>query len=132
MKAAPSFLLLSTATPGLLATKVAAHTGYVVRGVPGSVVASIGIVLPSYLIMLTVVVLLSTMQNSTVFASFLKGIRPAVFGMLLATLCSIATKSVAGLSQFAVAALSFGAIWGLGISPFMVLFAAGVAGVFLL
>jgi hypothetical protein len=52
--------------------------------------------------------------------------------MLLATLCSIATKSVADLPQFVLAAMSFGAIWGLGISPFFVLFAAGLAGIFLL
>lgn len=68
-------------TPGPILIS-AAFIGYVVKGFLGATVATIGIFFPPALLMVTLSNVLETVKNSVAIQAALKGIRPAVIGMI--------------------------------------------------
>ena len=77
-------VVLSQAMPGALAVNCATQTGYKLYGKLGAVVCALGVVLPSYLIIVCLAgVLLKYNDNHYVIGAF-NGIRAVVVGMILA------------------------------------------------
>ncbi|BAU64886.1 chromate transporter [Stanieria sp. NIES-3757] len=68
-------------TPGPILIS-AAFIGYVVKGFLGATVATVGIFFPPALLMVTLSDVLETIKNSVVVQAALRGIRPAVIGMI--------------------------------------------------
>jgi chromate transporter len=125
---------LSNVLPGSEALKLAMFVGFAAGSLPGVLAALLGAVLPPTMIMLTLVSLLQRFQSEIWMANFIKGMAPAV-GVLIALVSwqifrSDASKSI-GRRALLIAALAFVALWFDLPSP-LVLFAAGILGVFLL
>ena len=78
-----SAIALSQITPGPILIS-AAFIGYAVKGILGSLVATIGIFFPPAMLMITCSDLLEQMKNSSTIQTALKGVRPAVIGMIFA------------------------------------------------
>lgn len=74
---------LSQVTPGPVAVNAATFIGLRAAGVPGAIVATIGVCLPCFVIMLIVIKLLDRYRNSTVVEGAFAGIRPVTIGLLL-------------------------------------------------
>ncbi len=74
-------IALGQLTPGPILISAAA-IGYSVKGILGSLVATIGIFFPPALLMLTCSHLLQRIKSSYVIQAALKGIRPAVVGLI--------------------------------------------------
>ena len=53
----PDIIALAQSAPGVLAVNMAIFTGYKIRGVKGSIAATLGSVLPSFLIILLIAML---------------------------------------------------------------------------
>jgi len=70
-------------TPGPILIS-AAFIGYKVAGLPGSVVATIGIYLPPALLMIAGTQALERIRQSIAIKSLLRGMRPAIIGMIFA------------------------------------------------
>lgn len=68
-------------TPGPILIS-AAFIGYVVKGFLGAIVATVGIFFPPALLMVTLSDVLETIKSSVTIQAALKGIRPAVIGMI--------------------------------------------------
>jgi len=77
-------IAISEATPGAIGVKMATFSGYMVAGVPGGIVATIGIVMPSVIISLIVARLLVRFRQSSLVDSILYGLRPAALGLIAA------------------------------------------------
>ncbi len=81
---APEFasaIALGQVTPGPILIS-AAFIGYAVKGIVGSLVATVGIFFPPAMLMLTCSHLLEQIKQSPTIQAALKGIRPAVIGMI--------------------------------------------------
>ena len=78
-----SAIALSQITPGPILIS-AAFIGYAVKGILGSLVATIGIFFPPAMLMITCSDLLEQIKNSSTIQTALKGVRPAVIGMIFA------------------------------------------------
>lgn len=77
-------VVLSQAMPGALAVNCATQVGYKLYGKKGAVICTLGVVLPSYLIIVCLAgVLLKYNDNHYVIGAF-NGIRAVVVGMILA------------------------------------------------
>ncbi|MEO0490767.1 MAG: chromate transporter, partial [Cyanobacteria bacterium J06659_2] len=74
-------IALGQLTPGPILISAAA-VGYSVKGFLGSLVATFGIFFPPAMLMLTCSNLLDNIKQSTVIQAALKGIRPAVVGLI--------------------------------------------------
>ncbi len=79
------FVAVSESTPGPIMTNLATYVGSSQAGFPGSVVATIAVVLPSSVSVLLIMMLLKNLLKKPCVQAALRGIKPSVVGMLLAT-----------------------------------------------
>lgn len=79
-------LAISQSLPGILAVNIATSIGDKLRGMRGSIVASLGTILPSFLIILAIAIFLTPdmIKNNRMISSIFMGIRPAVVALIIA------------------------------------------------
>jgi chromate transporter len=118
--------------PGPTVVQVIAYAGYVLRGWPGSLVATVAFLAPSVLAMLGLALGYDAVAASPVSAPALDGVAAAVVGLIVATGFRIARVSVQGPRAGALAIAAFTAGAGWGASAAAVVAVAGVLGIGLL
>ena len=79
-------LAVAQSLPGILAVNIATAIGDRMRGFKGSVTASLGTILPSFLMILAIAIFLTpeVIKNNRVISSIFMGIRPAVVALIVA------------------------------------------------
>lgn len=80
-----NIVAVSESTPGPIMVNAATYIGNTQGGVPGAVIATLGVVLPSFIIILLVTVLLGKWIRQKKTQCILKGIKPCLMGVILAT-----------------------------------------------
>ncbi|MBR6806913.1 MAG: chromate transporter [Clostridia bacterium] len=80
-----NMIAVAESTPGPIAVNMATYVGSSQAGVIGSVVATLGIVLPSFIIILIIASLIRNFLKYKTVKAFLSGVRPCVVGLILAT-----------------------------------------------
>ena len=78
-------IALSESTPGPIMVNLATYVGSVNGGLLGAVVATIGVILPAFLIIVLVVKVLSSVMDNKYFKYIMDGAILAVIGIILAT-----------------------------------------------
>jgi len=96
---------LGQLTPGPVAI-TATFVGYKVLGLPGALVATLGMFLPSGLMILGLIHVYRRVSSNTIVRGFLSGVMPAVTGMLLASTFFIGRSAITGPVQTVVAPLA--------------------------
>lgn len=86
----PDILALAQSAPGILAVNVSIFTGYKIRGVKGSIAATLGSVLPSFLIILAIALMFSNFRDNAIVMRIFSGIRPVVVSLIAAPMISMA------------------------------------------
>ena len=76
------FVALSESTPGPLAVNMATFVGIRTGGIAGAVIATLGIVLPSFIIILIIAKCFERFKNSRSVKGIMSGLKPAVVGMI--------------------------------------------------
>ena len=80
-----NFIAVSESTPGPLAVNMATFIGSSQGGILGSFLATLGVVMPSFFIILLIAALLKNFMKYAGVQAFLSGIRPCVVAMILST-----------------------------------------------
>jgi len=75
-------IAISQMTPGPLAVNTATYVGAKISGVLGSIPATIGVSLPSFILIVIIAHFFIQFKDSAIVASILKGIRPVTIGMI--------------------------------------------------
>lgn len=91
-------IAVAQSLPGILAVNVSVAVGDKLRGMRGAVTASLGTILPSFMIILCIAIFLTPdliKENETLSAIF-KGIRPAVVALIVAPVISSARSAGIG------------------------------------
>ena len=121
---------ISQMTPGPIGINSATYVGYAVTGnIFGSLLATIAVSLPSFIIILSICRIYEKFKKSNVFASLMKTIRPVVIGMIGAAAGILVTKEnfIDWTSWILFAGAFIGAQW-LKINPILLIIAGGVIG----
>lgn len=79
------FLAVAESTPGPIAVNMATFVGSTQAGVLGSIVATLGVVLPSFIIIVLIASLLKNLLENKHVKAFLTGIKPVILGLILST-----------------------------------------------
>lgn len=87
-------IAISESTPGPIGVNMATYTGFTMLGIPGAIVATLGLVTPSIIIIIIIAQFLNTFKDSIYVKAVFDGIRPAVVGLILTALVGIFTSSV--------------------------------------
>ena len=78
-------IAVSESTPGPIMVNLATYVGSSQAGFLGAVIATLAVVLPSFLIILLVTALLKTALKNKYVQAVLRGLKPCVIGIVLAT-----------------------------------------------
>ena len=122
---------LSQATPGPIGINAATYVGYKVAGFWGSVCATVGVVVPSFIIMMALGCLFYKYRDVGFVKDILKGVRPVVVALVLTAAVTVASTSLTGVIPVVVAAGVIVAILGFNVDPVLLFLACGVLGYFL-
>lgn len=120
-------LTLAQSSPGPIAINTSVFIGYKVRGLRGAAAASLGAVLPSFIIILIVAIFFAEVRHNAFVEAAFKGMRPAVVALIVVPVFSLARGMHPALA--AVVVLTALAVWGLGWSPVLLIIAGAVAGI---
>lgn len=77
-----NFVAISEGTPGPIGINMATYAGYNAGGVLGGIIATLGIVTPSIIIILIIAKFLNNYGGNKIVKSVFYGIRPAVTGLI--------------------------------------------------
>ena len=108
-----NFIAVSESTPGPLAVNLSTYIGAETGGLLGSFCATVGVVLPSFVIILLVAKFYQAFQTNTLVKGCMNGLRPTVVGMIGASLLSVgasAFPAAGGVMQWVLAAVLLAAI----------------------
>ena len=89
-----NMIAVSESTPGPIAVNMATFVGSTQGGVLGSLVATLGVVLPSFIIILLVCALIRNFLKYKGVQAFLRGVRPCVVALILATAVTMAASTL--------------------------------------
>ncbi len=91
-------------TPGPIAVNTATYVGSVMGGPLGSIAATLGVVLPSFLIILLIASVLKNLTDNKYFKGFMRGVKPVVVALILSTgsLLLLKTIGYSGLEEFRI------------------------------
>lgn len=119
-------LTIAQAAPGPIALNTAVFVGYKYRGYWGAVSAVLGVVIPSFTIILFVAIFFASMRDNRWVDAAFKGMRPAVVALIVAPIVGL-TKGLHWV-LIAVAAATALLVWYFGFSPVWVLIAGAIGG----
>jgi len=121
-------LAIGNALPGPVATKMATYIGYMVAGFPGVLVSLVGIVFPSFVLMLLATVFFAHFHDWHPVQAILKAVRPVVVAMLAMVIYRISPYSITSWDKALIAAASFLALLLLKIHPALIIMGAALLG----
>ena len=84
-----NFIAVSESTPGPFAINIATYVGTETGGFLGAVCATLGVVLPSFFVILIVARVYKKFKESAVVQSVMTGLRPAVIGLIGSAIVTI-------------------------------------------
>lgn len=120
-------LTLAQAAPGPISLNTAVFVGYKERRYLGALAAILGVVIPSFAIILLVAIFFSNIRHNHWVDAAFRGMRPAVVALIVAPIVGL-TKGMQWW-MIAIAAATALIVWHFGISPVWFLVAGAIAGV---
>jgi len=93
-----NMIAVAESTPGPIAVNMATFVGSAQGGVLGALLATLGVVLPSFILILIIAALIRNLLKYAGVKAFLGGIRPCVVGLILATAITMFISTAIGFS----------------------------------
>lgn len=90
---------VSESTPGPMGVNMATYVGFTVAGIPGAVIATLGLITPSIIVILIIAKLLEKFRDSRAVSSAFYGLRPASTGLIAAAGLSVAATTLVDLNM---------------------------------
>lgn len=91
-----NIVAIAESTPGPIMVNTATYVGVAQGGVLGSLVATLGVVLPAFVIIIIVTKVFTKMLENHGVQSVLKGIKPTIMGIILGTGLSMVFSTLCG------------------------------------
>ncbi len=116
-----NMLALAQSAPGVMAVNTAIFIGYKIRGWRGVVCATLGSVLPSFVIILLIASVFVQYKEQPVVEAVFKGIRPAVVALIAAPLYKMAKSAKITWATAVIPIATALILWLLPLSPIWII-----------
>ena len=116
-----NFIAVSESTPGPFAINISTYVGTETGGFFGAICATVGVILPSFFVILLVARFVLKFRSSRIVVGCMNGLRPAVVGMIATAVISV------GVSVFFPGGLSNGVLFEYSIIASLLIFVGMVA-----
>jgi chromate transporter len=128
-------IAIAESTPGPIAINSATYIGYKIGGVLGSALATMGVIIPPFTVILVIATFLQRFYENFYVRSVLNGIRGAIVGLVMSALITIIRGTFKGLGHGAtiataiIAIAAFIAVELLDVDPIVVIALSALAGI---
>ncbi len=112
-----NYLAIGQCTPGIIAVNTATFVGYKQKGVPGGIIATLGVVSPSVVIITVIALVLRQFMDIAWVQHAFAGIRVAVCALITASVIKLVKGGVKQWWQIALAVAAFLVVAFLKLSP---------------
>ena len=123
-----NYFAIGQCTPGVIAVNTATFVGYKRCKIPGAIFATIGVVLPSMIIITIIAAVLSNFAHSPAVQHAFAGIRIAVSALIVASVIKLIKTNVKSIAQIIIAVAAFVLVAVFGQNPVFAVIGAAVAG----
>lgn len=120
-------LTLAQLAPGPISLNTSVFVGYKVAGYRGAVAAVLGVIIPSFVIILVIVIYLAGLRGNRYVNAAFMGMRPAVVALIVAPIFNLARGL--GWWKILIAVAAAVVIWRLGVSPVYFIAGGALAGI---
>ena len=96
-------LAVSESTPGPIGINMATYTGFTTAGMPGSIVATLGVITPGIIIVLLIIAVLERFRKNKYVEAAFYGIRPASSGLIAAAGVLVAESALFNVDADSIA-----------------------------
>ena len=120
-------LALAQTSPGPVSLNTSVFVGYRTRGLAGSIVALLGTVIPSFVIILVIAMFFVDLRDYPLIDKAFKGMRPAVVALIASPVYNLAKRME--IKKIILAAAVAVTIGFLGVSPIYFLIAGAAGGI---
>lgn len=122
-------LAIAQSLPGVLAVNISILIGNKLRGLKGCLTATLGTILPSFLIILAIAIWFVQTYDNPVFERIFKGIRPAVVALIVSPVFSTAKTARINIKTVIIPIIVALSIWLGGISPIWFVLLGAIGGI---
>lgn len=124
-----NYVAIGQSTPGIIAVNMATFIGYRRRGFWGSLVATLGVIAPSLIIITVIAAFISNFSEYIYVQKALAGINIAVAVILVSAVWDLGKKSVTDMIGLALAVIAFVAVVVFDINSIWLILFALVVGI---
>lgn len=117
--------------PGPLAVNSAVFLGYKVGGVLGAITATLGAVLPSFIIILLIATFFRDIREYAFMQAIFNGVRPAVVALIIAAVYKLTKSSHLTKSGIFISIGSLLILIFFGLSPIWLIVLSAILGIFI-
>lgn len=122
-------LAIAQSLPGVLAVNISILIGNKLRGLKGCLTATLGTILPSFLIILAVAIWFVQTYDNPVVERIFKGIRPAVVALIVSPVFSTAKTARINIKTVIIPIIVALSIWLGGVSPIWFVLLGAIGGI---
>ncbi len=122
-------LAIAQSLPGPLALNTALFVGNKRMGFKGSLFSGIGVILPSFIVILLIAIIFVQFKDNPVVERVFKGIRPAVVALIAAPLLNLGKAAKVNWKNMWIPVVVALSVWLLGVSPIYIVLVSILLGI---
>lgn len=119
---------VSQSLPGVIAINSAIYVGYRIAGFAGAVASAIGVILPSFITILVIAMLFSSVSGDVYVNKALTGVKAGIAGIIAVTIVRLGKKIIKDIFSIILAVGAFILTIWLGVSIVIVVAAGALLG----
>ena len=124
------YFAIGQCTPGVIAVNPAPFIGHKHKGIPGAILTTLGLIIPSLVIITSIAAFLSNFADIPVVQHALNGVNAAVVAMIASSVLKLSKSTLKGPLSLAIFAAALVLAFAFNLSPVVLIVAAGVVGFF--
>lgn len=124
-----NIIAIAEMTPGPITVNTSTFVGYQLFGLLGGILCTLCIIAVPFSLSLTASIFFQKFKENRYLKGALKGIRPAVIGLIAAVSISMAQASFTDTASMIIFVVSLGLLWKFKWNPILVLLASGCCGI---
>ena len=122
-------IALGQSLPGVIAINSAAYVGYKKRGVKGGIMATLGVTVPSLVIIIALANVINAVNDNHFVQGAMVGIKACVVGLVICVAYDLGKKTLKNAFQWVMAVAAFICVAIINVNAIIVIICAALAGI---
>lgn len=128
------FIAISESTPGPFAINISTFIGYKLKGLLGALLSTLGVILPSFIIILLIIKFYNKFKKTKVLQYVLNNLRPVIISLLIYSIITIFFKTlfpnnIINLNKIFLFVVLLLINFKFKVSPIKLIFFSGILGI---